>query len=310
MQVKRLLISSLLCIPTFHGFSVLKSISLSRRYSVKDIDLSYLIEKPDKKKKKDKKLPQYLPRTENQKKYVELLNDPENAIIAVVGPAGSGKTLFACTTAIQLLQTGKVREIVLTRPMISVEEEEFGFLPGDVVTKMDPWTRPIFDIFKEFYTPLQITEMIQQETIEVAPLAFMRGRTFHESFIIADEMQNSSPNQMLMLSTRIGNGSKMVITGDLQQSDRVSGINGLGDFLNKFRVWNTRVNSTEIGLIEMRQIDVSRSKTVSTILDFYQMSGVSSVSSAVEIVERVEMSDAALIPKKDLFRSFRYDSYL
>lgn len=294
------LISSLLCMPLS---AMLKPRSL-RHYSVsKNIDFSYPIEKHDKKKKKS---PHYLPKTENQKKYVELLNDPENSIVAVVGPAGSGKTLFACTTAIQLLQSGKIRKIILTRPMISVEEEEFGFLPGDLVTKMDPWTRPIFDIFKEFYSPLQITEMIQKETIEIAPLAFMRGRTFHESFIIADEMQNSSPNQMLMLSTRIGNGSKMVITGDLQQSDRISGINGLGDFLNKFRVWNARVNSTEIGLIEMRQVDVSRSKTVSTILDFYRTSTSERVSEKISFSSD---SDAALMPKKDLFRS-RYDSYL
>jgi len=262
----------------------------------------------------------YFPKTENQKKYVELLNNPDNSILVVVGPAGSGKTLFACINAIQLLQTGKIKKIVLTRPMISVEEENFGFLPGDLVSKMDPWTRPIFDIFKEFYTPLQVTEMIQQEIIEIAPLAFMRGRTFHDSFIIADEMQNSSPNQMLMLSTRIGHGSKMVITGDLQQSDRIHGTNGLNDFLNKYRVWNTRVISTEIELVEFAQVDVSRSKTVSTILDFYRISTslpedkkaiFSTIKDKDTVKETVNKNaDASLMPKSDIFRSFRHDSYL
>jgi phosphate starvation-inducible PhoH-like protein len=257
----------------------------------------------------------YIPKTENQKKYVDLLNNPENSIMVVVGPAGSGKTLFACIHSIQLLREGKIRKIVLTRPMISVEEEEFGFLPGDLVSKMDPWTKPIFDIFKEFYTPLQITEMITQEIIEIAPLAFMRGRTFHDAFIIADEMQNSSPNQMLMLSTRIGNGSKMVITGDLQQSDRLSGVNGLNDFLNKYKIWNSQTNSVEIGLIEMTQKDVSRSKTVSTILDFYRTSTqVSTPDEKKPYVTNSSIykknSDSALMPMTDIIRSFRTDTYL
>jgi phosphate starvation-inducible protein PhoH len=274
----------------------------------------------DKKDKKDSFMKgsltkTYIPKTENQKKYVDLLNNPENSIMVVVGPAGSGKTLFACIHSIQLLQAGKIRKIVLTRPMISVEEEEFGFLPGDLVSKMDPWTKPIFDIFKEFYTPLQITEMITQEIIEIAPLAFMRGRTFHDAFIIADEMQNSSPNQMLMLSTRIGNGSKMVITGDLQQSDRASGVNGLNDFLNKYKIWEGQTNSVEIGLIEMTQKDVSRSKTVSTILDFYRISTPVShpdekKPSSNGGADYKKNSDSALMPLKDIVRSFRADTYL
>jgi phosphate starvation-inducible PhoH-like protein len=217
-------------------------------------------------KNNKKNINSYIPKTENQKKYVELLNNPDNSILVVVGPAGSGKTLFACINAIQLLQSGKIKKIVLTRPMISVEEENFGFLPGDLVSKMDPWTRPIFDIFKEFYTPLQVTEMIQQEIIEIAPLAFMRGRTFHDSFIIADEMQNSSPNQMLMLSTRIGHGSKMVITGDLQQSDRSVVPNGLEDFLNKYA---EVPKVDEIDVICMDESDVSRSVLVARIVDIY-----------------------------------------
>ena len=184
-------------------------------------------------------IPKYKPKTENQKKYTELIQ--EKSLVVALGPAGSGKTLLACVSAIEMLQKGEIKKIILTRPMITVEDEEVGFLPGDLNTKMNPWTKPMLDIFSEYYTMQDILGMIQSEKIEVCPLAFMRGRTFHDSFIIADEMQNSSPTQILMLSTRIGEKSKMVIMGDLHQSDSKMKTNGLSDFLDKkFGKWPIR----------------------------------------------------------------------
>jgi phosphate starvation-inducible PhoH-like protein len=206
--------------------------------------------------------------------YFDLLRDPNVHILAGIGPAGCGKTLFACTAAIHALRNKAVERIVITRPLVSVDEEELGFLPGSIVNKMDPWTRPIFDIFREFYSVGQIHSMIENGVIEISPLAYMRGRTFKRAFIIADEMQNSSPTQMLMVLTRIGHGSKLVITGDLKQSDR-SDSNGLGDFIRKLEV-NCGSDgaggfgcSPLIRFVEMNSVDVQRSQVVSSVLNLY-----------------------------------------
>ena len=180
--------------------------------------------------------PVYKPKTPNQELYYKYLNDPDTPIVFGIGPAGCGKTLLASVTAIEELRRGNIQKIVLTRPIVPVEEEELGFLPGNLIHKMDPWTRPIFDIFLEFYQQRDLDSMLQTGVIEISPLAYMRGRTFKRAFIIADEMQNSTPNQMLMLTTRIGDGTKMAITGDLKQSDRCDA-NGLLDFMNKFKAY-------------------------------------------------------------------------
>jgi len=222
--------------------------------------------------------PKYYPKTANQKIYCECLSDPNASIVLGVGPAGTGKTLFACTTAIHMLNLGEIHKIILTRPVVAVEEE-LGFLPGDMVSKMDPWTRPIFDVFLEYYTQKEIDFMIQSGTIEISPLAYMRGRTFKRSFIIADEMQNSSPNQMLMLITRIGENTKMVITGDLKQSDRTME-NGLRDFMRKLYSRNSdsgtkkrNGNMVTIGgirAVELDLVDVERSAIVKQVLALYE----------------------------------------
>lgn len=209
--------------------------------------------------------PLYTPRGKNQKKYVDYLEDPSVSILLSTGPAGTGKTLFACNTAVNEMKRGNIQKIILTRPVVSVEEE-IGFLPGSLVAKMDPWTRPIFDILSEFYQKKEIDFMLSSGVIEISPLAFMRGRTFKKAFIIADEMQNSSPNQMLMLTTRIGEGSKMVITGDLKQSDRMAD-NGLFDLMKKLKAFPDKVET--IRLVEMENEDILRSATVSKILDIY-----------------------------------------
>ena len=203
------------------------------------------------------------PKSPNQISYVNALNS--NTLVFCLGPAGTGKTLFACNEAIKQLQNREIEKIVITRPIVAVEDEQLGFLPGNINKKMDPWTRPIFDIFSEYCSMPEITKMMKDGVIEISPLAYMRGRTFKKSFIIADEMQNSSPNQMLMLTTRLGEGSKMVVTGDLKQSDK-SLHNGLSDFLEKFRKYP---KNCSISVIEMKSEDVERSAIVKTILDIY-----------------------------------------
>ena len=208
--------------------------------------------------------PVYNPRGVNQEQYVNWLDDKKVSILLGIGPAGTGKTLFACNAAVKALKTGEVEKIVMTRPVVPVEED-IGFLPGDMITKMNPWTRPIFDVLTEFYMQKDIDTMLESGVIEISPLAFMRGRTFKRAFIVADEMQNSSPNQMLMLTTRLGELSKMVITGDLKQSDR--GIdNGLADLMRKLKGYG---ECDSIKMVEMKTSDVERSAAVSKILDIY-----------------------------------------
>jgi len=210
----------------------------------------------------------YQPTTLNQKSYVKYLNDDNIDLVLGVGPAGTGKTLFACDTAVRELRRGNIKKIIITRPLVTVEED-LGFLPGSINNKMDPWTRPIFDIFQEYYSSAEINLMVKNNIIEISPLAFMRGRTFKNAFIIADEMQNSSPNQMLMLATRIGAGSKMVITGDLKQSDRTEN-NGLKDFLQKFKLSKNIRELDKIKLIEFNDLDIQRSQIVSIIIKMYE----------------------------------------
>jgi len=207
----------------------------------------------------------YKARSKNQESYVNCLNDPNVSMVFGVGPAGCGKTLFACISAITALKKGDISKIILTRPIVSVEEN-LGFLPGDIASKMDPWLQPLFDIFLEHYTQIEMDKMISEGVIEISPLGFMRGRTFKHTFVICDELQNSTPNQMLMLLTRVGMGCKMVITGDLKQSDLI-GKNGLSDFIEKYRT-RTR-DYGDIRLIELTANDVERSLVVKNILELY-----------------------------------------
>lgn len=235
----------------------------------------------------------YQPKGANQQMYVNYLNDPQKSVIFATGPAGCGKTLFACCTAADALQRGTISRIILTRPVVSVEEE-LGFLPGNIQRKMDPWLQPLFDVFLEYYTQKELDNMILDGRLEISPLGFMRGRTFKDSFIIADEMQNSSPKQMLMMLTRIGEGSKMVITGDLNQSDLVpQSVSGLADFLSKYRVYQ-QINETMIQHIEMTADDVQRSKVVAQILNIYDVQANSRDRTTKVCASN---SDAAIIPK-------------
>lgn len=211
----------------------------------------------------------YIPKTDNQKYYKESLNNPKINLLFCLGPAGTGKTLFACQYAIQLLQKNKIEKVIITRPTIAIEEN-MGFLPGDIKEKMYPWTIPIFDIFREYYCKKEITSLVNDNIIEIVPLGFMQGRTFKKSIIIADEMQNSSPNQMFMLLTRIGEKSKMIITGDLMQTSNSN--NGLYDITkklnNKYVLKNDMIKDS-INIINMENNDIQRHPIVLTINNLY-----------------------------------------
>ena len=206
------------------------------------------------------------PRNLKQQYLISLLENPNKHITFATGPAGTGKTLLSTLYAIKSLKEGSARKIVITRPAVSVDEQH-GFLPGTLVEKMSPWTRPMFDIFEEYYNSSEIGHMIKENIIEIAPLAYMRGRTFKNSVIIADEMQNATDNQMKMLLTRIGDCSKLIVTGDLDQHDRGYQDNGLKKFTDRL----AKKNSNMIGAVEFSKSEVERHPVVTEVLSLYAL---------------------------------------
>jgi phosphate starvation-inducible PhoH-like protein len=203
-------------------------------------------------------------RNANQKLYLTKLYEESTSIVLAIGPAGTGKTMLAVQFGVKLFQEGKVDRIVVTRPAVSVDED-LGFLPGDLNEKMAPWTRPIFDVLGEYYQKKEIANMLEEGVIEISPLAYMRGRTFKNAYIVADEMQNATVNQMKMLLTRLGEGSKMVVTGDLAQADRLSD-NGLIDFCNLLK---QKEYLEHIDIIEFDARDIERHNAVKEVLSVY-----------------------------------------
>jgi len=218
----------------------------------------------------------YNPKNINQQNLVKYLDDASSKIVISLGPAGTGKTLFSCQKAITQLKSEEINKIILTRPVVTVEEE-IGFLPGNIIKKMDPWTKPIFDIFLEYYSKSELDLMLNTGKIEICPLAFMRGRTFKNSIILADEMQNSSPVQMKMLSTRIGVNTRLIITGDLNQSD-IPKENGLKDFVSKVERYN---NTEMIKIIRFDNNDVERSEIVKKVIEIYNY--VKPINKVIEV---------------------------
>jgi phosphate starvation-inducible PhoH-like protein len=206
-----------------------------------------------------------VPRTRNQERLVMALQDADQHIVITAGPAGTGKTYLAMLAAVRAYRAGEVDRIVLTRPAVGVEDEKHGFLPGDLNQKMDPWVRPLTDILREYYRAQDIAEMIDEQRIEIAPLAFMRGRTFKSAYIIADEMQNATPSQCKMLMTRIGEGSKIVITGDVEQADRNRGNNGLMDLCQRLQEGGV----TGIAVCHLDNRDIQRHRIIDSVLKLY-----------------------------------------
>ncbi|MBT8202310.1 MAG: PhoH family protein [Acidimicrobiia bacterium] len=201
-------------------------------------------------------------KTAGQKTYIDAIRD--NTLVFGVGPAGTGKTYLAMAAAVESLASGAVRRILLTRPAVEAGER-LGFLPGDLQAKVDPYLRPLYDALYEMLGPDETHALMDRGTIEIAPLAYMRGRTLNDSFVILDEAQNTSPQQMKMFLTRLGFNSKMVITGDLTQTDLPSGI---GSGLRQAK----KVLSTIPGVafITLGAVDVVRHRIVAAIVEAYQ----------------------------------------
>ena len=207
---------------------------------------------------------QIYPKNLSQETYLLKLNDTNKMIVFAIGPAGTGKTMLGVQWAIDQLKYGSADKIIITRPAVSVDEQH-GFLPGDLNQKMEPWTKPIFDVFAENFNAREIENFVREGVIETSPLAYMRGRTFKNAVIIADEMQNATPSQMKMLLTRLGQNSKMVVTGDLQQADRPSN-NGLLEFL---QLYNDFRDHRYVDLVHFTVSDVERHEAVKEILAIY-----------------------------------------
>jgi phosphate starvation-inducible PhoH-like protein len=202
------------------------------------------------------------PKTINQKAYVDAID--KHTVVFGIGPAGSGKTYLAVAKAVQALQAKQVNRIVLTRPAVEAGEH-LGFLPGTLSEKIDPYLRPLYDALQDMIDPDKIPKLMTNGSIEVAPLAYMRGRTLNDSFIILDEAQNTSPEQMKMFLTRLGFGSRMVVTGDVTQIDlpsgTKSGLKVVQDILH---------DVDDLAFIQLNSKDVVRHKLVSRIVEAYE----------------------------------------
>jgi phosphate starvation-inducible PhoH-like protein len=200
-------------------------------------------------------------RTESQQRYLEMLATQD--VIFSIGPAGTGKTYLAVAAALSAMQDGRVRRLVLTRPAVEAGEK-LGFLPGDLEEKVDPYLRPLYDALNDLSSPAAVRRMRELDMIEIAPLAFMRGRTLNECFVILDEAQNATPGQMKMFLTRMGEGTRAVVTGDQTQSDLPGNrMGGMEDAIRRLR------GVEGVGVLEFHRADVQRSQIVQRIVEAY-----------------------------------------
>ena len=265
----------------------------------------------------------YMP-TFNQQQYINTLLNKNTNMILGIGPAGTGKTLFACLCAANAYESEQVEKIIITRPIVPVEEE-IGYLPGSMDDKMNPWIEPMMDVFRIYFGTKQAESLRKRNIIEICPIGYMRGRTFHNAYVIADEMQNSSPKQMFMVATRMGNDSKLIVNGDLEQSDLPYGtVSGLEEFQNKFVHHYDTLKSAEkrhskIKLVNLNESDIKRSALTQSVVELYHTDsnrnsdgkqvipsvGISKNSnSTVQLRPNMRVhdtsGDAAMIPKNQM----------
>jgi phosphate starvation-inducible protein PhoH and related proteins len=202
------------------------------------------------------------PKTLNQKRYLDAIR--KHTVVFGIGPAGTGKTYLAMALAVAALQEGSVTRLVLTRPAVEAGER-LGFLPGDMAAKVDPYLRPLYDALFDMLGPEETQRLLERGTIEIAPLAFMRGRTLNDAFVVLDEAQNTSPEQMKMFLTRLGFNSRMVITGDVTQVDlpagKASGLRQVRDILTDI---------PGVAFVTLSADDVVRNRIVATIVEAYR----------------------------------------
>jgi phosphate starvation-inducible protein PhoH and related proteins len=205
------------------------------------------------------------PKNTNQVALMQALEDPKIDIVLAVGPAGTGKTLLSTLVGVRDFKAGDFGKMVITRPVVSADEE-LGALPGTIRDKLGPWVRPMLDVLDDYFTPQHVEYMIEDNQIELSPLGMMRGRTFKNSWIIADEMQSATVDQFKMILTRIGTGSKLVITGDPGQCDLKGKPSGLLDFVRRIEQMG---KSARIAVVYFDRNDVERHPVVGEVLDLY-----------------------------------------
>lgn len=206
----------------------------------------------------------------NQSLYKKMLTNDNTKLVIATGPAGTGKTMLPCHISANELCNGRIDKLIITRPIVPVGND-IGFLPGTINDKIEPWVTPIYDYLLDIIDKKTLTNYVNKKKIELCPLCYVRGRTFKNSWIIADEMQNSTKNEMLSLLTRVGENSKIVVTGDMQQSDLMNhDTNGLQNLLQLLESNKVEKKDNMIEQVVFDYNDVKRSEFVKYILQIYQ----------------------------------------
>jgi phosphate starvation-inducible protein PhoH and related proteins len=241
-------------------------------------------------------------KTENQKQYLSYLSNEDTKLIIATGHAGTGKTYIACQYALEKICNKSYQRIIVTRPMLTVSNEAIGYLPGSLETKIEPWMKNIINCLKENTSSNLVKSYLASKQIEFVPMGFMRGSTIQNTIVIADEMQNSTPMQMKMLLTRIGENSKMIITGDIHQKDQIEK-SGLEDILEKLELYKSKDN-LPIEKIEFTLEDIQREGFVKTILEIYDAQPpknktLTTLEKYRNLIndDKPDSYDAAMIPK-------------